>query len=112
MVGNIKRYLLLYGAFFVYSVVAICSKLAAGQQHLLKIVLFLGLETLFLGLYAVIWQQVLKRFDLVHAMASKGVVVILNLLWSALLFSEGITLFNVIGACIIISGIWLVSTDA
>ncbi len=110
--NDIKRYLMLYGAFFVYSGVAVCSKLAAGQQLLLKVVLFLGLETLFLALYAVIWQQALKHFSLVHAMASKGVVVIVNLLWSVLLFSESITSFNVIGACIIISGIWLVSTDA
>lgn len=106
-----KKYVLLYGAFFVYSFVAICSKLAAGQQLLIKIVLFLGLELLFLGLYAVMWQQVLKHFSLVQAMASKGIVVILNLLWSIFLFSEKITVFNIIGAGIIILGIWMVSTD-
>lgn len=108
---KIKKYSLLYGAFLGYSFVAICSKLAAGQELFFKIILFLGLEMVFLGLYAIIWQQVLKHFDLVHAMASKGVVVILNLMWSVLLFSEKITVFNVIGAGVIILGIWMVSTD-
>lgn len=108
---KIKKYGLLYGAFIVYSFVAICSKYASGQPTIIKMCLFLGLELLFLGAYAIIWQQVLKHFSLVTAMASKGVVVILNLLWSILLFSEKITLFNVIGAGIIIFGIWMVSTD-
>ena len=53
----------------------------------------------------------MKYFSLVQAMASKGVVVILNMLWSILLFSEKISVFNVIGAGVIIFGIWMVSTD-
>ena len=108
---NIKKYILLYGAFFIYSLVAVCSKYASMQSTFIKICFFLGLEIVFLGLYAIIWQQVLKNFSLVTAMASKGSVVILNLLWSVLLFSEKITLFNVIGAAVIIFGIWMVSTD-
>lgn len=57
------------------------------------------------------WQQVLKRFSLVTAMANKGVVVIINLIWSVLLFQEAITIYNIIGAAIIIGGIWMVSSD-
>ena len=111
MAEAIKKYALLYGAFFIYSFVSVCSKLASGQSTLLKMGIFLALEVMFLGIYAIIWQQVLKHFSLVQAMSSKGVVVILNLLWSVLLFSEKITLFNVIGAGMIILGIWVVSTD-
>ncbi|MCR5544171.1 MAG: EamA family transporter [Eubacterium sp.] len=108
---KVKKYALLYGAFIIYSMVAVCSKFASSQPTFIRICFFLGLEVVFLGLYAVVWQQVLKHFTLVTAMASKGVVVILNLLWSILLFSEKITLFNVIGAAIIIFGIWMVSMD-
>ena len=70
-----------------------------------------GLEVVCLGVYAIIWQQVLKDFSLVTAMASKGVVVIINLIWSVLLFGETVTLYNIIGAVIIIFGIWMVSSD-
>ena len=44
-------------------------------------------------------------------MANKGVVVIINLIWSVLLFREVITIYNIIGAAIIIGGIWMVSSD-
>jgi len=111
VLNNLKKYLLLYGSFVIYSFATICSKIASGQNTIMKTCLFLGVEVLFLGLYALLWQQVLKRFSLVFAMASKGVVVILNLLWALLLFSEQISLFNVIGSGIIIFGIWMVSSD-
>ena len=107
----IKKYALLYGAFLIYSFAAVCSKLASGQTAIIKICVFLGLEVVFLGFYALIWQQALKYFPLVQAMSSKGIVVILNFLWSVLLFSEKITIFNVIGAGIIMLGIWVVSSD-
>ncbi len=111
MINNVKKYILLYGAFLIYSFVAICSKYASPQSTLFKICLFLGLEIVFLGIYALVWQQVLRHFTLITAMASKGVVVILNLLWSILLFGEKINVYNIIGAGIIIFGIWMVSSD-
>lgn len=107
----IKKYILLYGSFFIYSLSAICAKLASCQNLPIKVLVFIGLEIFCLGVYALVWQQVLKRFSLVTAMANKGVVVIINLIWSVLLFQEAITLYNIIGAAIIIGGIWMVSSD-
>lgn len=110
--NSLKKYIRLYVSFIIYSFIAICAKYAAIQPTFIKMCFFLGLEVLFLCLYAFLWQQVLKHFTLVNAMASKGIVVLLNLLWSVLLFSEKITVFNILGAGIIIFGIWMVSTDA
>lgn len=109
--NNTKSYMLLYGSFLIYSVSAICAKLAAKQELPIKVMLFLGLEVLCLGLYALAWQQTLKKFTLVTAMASKGVVVIFNLVWSVMLFREEVTIYNIIGAIVIIGGIWVVSSD-
>ncbi len=108
---HIKNYLLLYGSFFIYSLSAICAKLASNQELPIKVIVFIGLEIFCLGVYALVWQQVLKRFSLVTAMANKGVVVIINLIWSVLLFQEAITIYNIMGAAIIIGGIWMVSSD-
>lgn len=107
----VKNYGLLYGAFVIYSLVAVCSKYASFQPTFIRTCLFLGLEVVFLGIYAIIWQQVLKRFSLVTAMANKGVVVIFGLIWSVILFAEVVTVFNIIGAVVIIFGIWMVSSD-
>ncbi|MDO5156760.1 MAG: transporter [Eubacteriales bacterium] len=110
-VQKIKKYCLLYIALLIYSASTICAKFAASQSMLIKIVVFFGLEFICLGVYAIFWQQVLKHFSLVTAMASKGVVVIFNLIWSVILFGETISLANILGAAIIIFGIWMVSSD-
>ena len=105
------KYALLYIAFLVYSGTSVFAKMAAQQSLLIKMLVFMALEVVCLGIYAIIWQQVLKKFSLVTAMASKGVVVIFNLMWSLILFGERISLYNLIGAAVIIFGIWVVSTD-
>lgn len=109
--SDIRKYVLLYGCFLIYSASGICAKLASRQELPLRALALVGLEIACLGLYAAIWQQVLKQFTLVTAMASKGVVVIFNLAWSALLFKEAVTMNNMIGAAVIIGGIWVVSAD-
>lgn len=104
-------YVILYLAFLVYSVSTVFAKLAAQRESLFMMAVFLGIEVFFLGVYAIIWQQVLKRFPLIVAMSNKGVCVIFALLWSVLIFSEHITLWNVLGSALIILGIWMVSSD-
>lgn len=104
-------FLLLYFAFTVYSFVSVFAKYAAAQKTMFMTLVFMAGEFLLLGIYAILWQQVLKRFELVVAMSNKGITVILGLIWSALLFSEAININNIIGAVIIMTGIWMVSTD-
>ncbi len=85
--------------------------MAAVQTEKLHMVFYFGLEFCILAVYAVIWQQVLKRFDLSFAMSNKGIVVLFSMIWSVLIFHEKITVNNVIGLLIIIVGIGLVSSD-
>ena len=60
-----------------------------------------------MGVYAILWQQVLKRIDLSTAYMFKGTSLVFVMLLAALLFGEAITWMNIIGAVIIISGITL-----
>jgi uncharacterized membrane protein len=101
----------LYGAFLVYSASTVCAKYAARQDMMVKVLVFAVLELVCLGVYALVWQQVLSRIPLVVAMANKGSVVLINLIWSVLLFGEQVNGYNLAGAAIIIAGIWLVSGD-
>lgn len=109
--NHFENYILLYGSFLIYSASAICAKLASGQKKPSAVLLFIGLEICCLGIYALVWQKVLKRFTLITAMSSKGIVVIFNLIWSVIFFKESITVNNMIGAVIIMWGIWVVSAD-
>ena len=106
MTTKIKDYGLLYFAFIIYSFVSVFAKIASGQSELWRTLLFMFIECFFLGVYALIWQQALKR-----SMSNKGVTVVLGLLWSVFLFGESITIMNIVGAVLIIFGIWMVSSD-
>lgn len=110
---DIVNFAFLHIVYILYSFTSVCSKSAASQAFLSwNFFLFLGLLVLLLGIYAVLWQQVIKRFSLVKAYSNKGVVIIWNLLWAVLLFNEKITLSNVLGGAAIIIGIVVVSSDA
>ncbi|MBO7618374.1 MAG: EamA family transporter [Bacteroidales bacterium] len=60
-----------------------------------------------MGLYAVFWQRLLTRLPLSTAYMFKGTSLIFVLIISALVFGESISLTNVIGSAIIITGIIL-----
>lgn len=110
-VGKTKlglMWLALIGINLVYACTYICMKMASfhaflSAPYLLWILGAVGV----MGVYAVLWQQVLARVPLSTAYMFKGTSLIFVLLLSALLFHEGITWQNVIGSVIIVSGIIL-----
>ena len=104
-----KNYLLLYLGIFIYSFCSIMNKIASGYEFLSwYFCLFYGCGLLFLMLYAVLWQQILKSFPLTTAYANRSFVMILTMIWGLLLFKEHISLNMLIGAVIIMFGINLV----
>ena len=100
----------LHAAFIIYSLSTVLSKLASGEDFLsIKFCGIYGGMILLLGVYAVIWQQVLKHLPLVFAYANKAVTVIWGLIWGYILFSEEVTPNKLLGAVIVIAGIVLFS---
>jgi drug/metabolite transporter (DMT)-like permease len=65
-----------------------------------------------MGLYAILWQQVLKRIDLSLAYMFKGTSIVFIMLLAYILFDEQIAWNNILGAIIIISGIVLYANSA
>lgn len=98
----------------IYSFLAIFSKFAAAEKFLSpRFVLFYGLVLAGMFIYAVVWQQLLKRLPLITAYANKAVTVIWGIVWGFLFFSEPVTLKKILGAAIIILGVYIVvSADA
>lgn len=92
----------------IYACTSIFTKLASEQPFLsMPYLLWICGAVGVMGLYAVLWQQVIKRMPIAEAYMYKGTSLIFVLLLSALIFSETITVFNVIGAVFIIIGIVL-----
>ena len=103
-----KKYCILLGVFLLYAFVFVFTKYASLQEPL-SFRYFFCLAGAFgvMGVYAVLWQQVLKRIPLTDAYMFKGSSLIFLLILSSVLFGESITLTNVIGSIIIVGGIAL-----
>ena len=112
MKQNLKTYALLHGLMLLFSLSPICSKMA-GQQVLFSLPFFFyyGCVILILGIYAVLWQQVIKRLPLTTAYANKAITVVWGMLWGAMLFGEKITAQKLLGAGIVIAGVLLFASS-
>lgn len=99
-------------AMLIYSASTISMKYAAMQVPFS--LLFFGLYALalvFLLLYAIVWQNLLKKFDLSKAYASKGLTIVYGLLAGSLLFGETIGLKRILASSIVIVGVYMVISD-
>lgn len=62
---------------------------------------------LVLLVYALGWQQVIKRIPLTLAFMNKAVTIVWGILWGFLLFGEQVNVGKVVGAILVIAGVVL-----
>ena len=106
MKGRLKTYFFLHLLLMVYSLSGICSKKAAGTSFLsLEFCLYYGAIIALLGVYAIGWQQIIKRLPLTTAFANKAVTVVWGLVWGTLVVHETITPGKIIGALMVVGGV-------
>jgi len=106
-----NKYLHLFCAFFIFSFAGVFAKLAATSESIKAFVMIVGFQIIILGIYALLWQQILKKFNLITVMSCRGVLVILSLIWATVIFNEAVTIFNIIGSIVIFVGIYIVSSE-
>lgn len=103
-------YFVLHILLLFYSAGAIFSKTASRFSFLSKEYLICyGIVLGILGVYAIVWQQLLKKIPLTVAMANKSITVIWGFVYGFLFFSEKITIYNLIGAAFIICGVLFIT---
>ena len=109
---SITKYSVLVGINFLYACVTLFTKYAAQQEFMsMPYCLALCGAIGVMGMYAICWQQVLKRIDLSTAYMFKGTSLIFVILLAYALFGEAITLMNIIGAIVIVLGIILYAKE-
>ena len=110
MINRFPAFLSLVGVNLIYACTTIFTKMSSRQEMMSwPYLLWVAGAVIVMGVYAVLWQQVIKRMPLSTAYMFKGTSLIFILLISVLLFGEAITLNNIIGSAIIIIGIVLFS---
>jgi drug/metabolite transporter (DMT)-like permease len=110
--SNIIIFFLLHIILCLFSLSGLFSKLASGESFLsINFCLFYGGVILILGIYAICWQQIIKRMPLSLAYANKAITVIWGMIWGILIFKEQLKIQQVIGAVIVIVGVVLYSME-
>lgn len=109
-----KVFLALHLLLLFYSCSSVLSKMAAGQEFLSwGFILCYGGMFMVLVVYAIGWQQILKRLPLTVAFANKAVTLVWSMVFGALLFQESIKPNQLIGCTLAVAGVILfVKEDA
>jgi len=103
-----RVFLALHLLLLLFAFTTVLSKLAAGENFLsLRFCLFFGGEFVLLGIYALGWQQILKRLPLTVAYTNKAVTLVWSMVFGVLLFHEQIRLKQVIGCALAVAGVLL-----
>lgn len=109
--SSLKQILLLQAAVLIFSCSSLLMKVAAQYPALSwPWILIYGASVLVLGIYALCWQQFLKRMPLTTAYANRAMTMFWSMVFGALLFSEQISWNMIVGVGIIGLGIYFVVT--
>lgn len=109
---RIKNIALLQGVIVIYTISSVMSKEAsANKEKPIQFLFFFGMEFLILGVYAILWQQMIKRFSLSVAYANRSMAVVWAMVWAVVFFHNTITVKNVVGVLLIVIGTAIINTD-
>ena len=111
--SKLKDYIQLHLNILLFSLTSVFSKSSYVQynKHGLSsplLYLFLFLMVANCGIYAITWQQVIKKFSLSTAYANKSVYLLWSQIWAVLIFHENLSIQNIIGILVVLFGVWTV----
>lgn len=109
-------YIKLHLNILLFSFTTVFSKAASMQLnkaglHSRLLYVFAFLMLLNCGVYALAWQQVIKKFELSVAYANKSVYLIWGQLWAVVIFGEHLNLLNILGLALVFAGVVVVSYE-
>lgn len=109
---SLKNILVLQAVVIVYTLSSVVAKLATGEEVFsFAFFLFYGLEIVILGIYAILWQQMIKRFDLSVAYANRAMAILWSAVWAVVLFRESLGIKQLIGIAFVVVGTVIVNTE-
>lgn len=110
---TLKNILLLQLIIIIYTISSVMAKLAsASSEEPLRMLMFLGAEFVILAIYAVLWQQMIKRLELSVAYANRAMAILWSMIWAVIFFHDEITSRNILGVLIVLVGMVIVNLDA
>lgn len=106
-----KDIFMLQAVFLIYSIYSVVAKFASEREKFsMEFILLFGLGVAILGIYALLWQQVIKRFELSIAYANKAITLLWAIIWGVLIFKEKITTGKLVGIILVMAGIFILNS--
>ena len=112
----IRKYGLLHFGVLLFSFTSVFAKMAANAYNAggitdLKFLILCAVMILNCMVYAVFWQIVIKDIDLHVAYANRSVYLIWSQIWAVWFFAESLTLKNIVGLAIVLTGVIIVTMN-
>lgn len=114
--GFVRKYGLLHFGVLLFSFTSVFAKMAANAYNAggitdLKFLILCAVMILNCMVYAVFWQIVIKDIDLHVAYANRSVYLIWSQIWAVWFFAESLTLKNIVGLAIVLTGVIIVTMN-
>lgn len=107
---RVKDILILQAVIVIYTLSSVMAKLASGEKAFsASFLLFYLAELIILGVYAILWQQMIKKFELSVAYTNRAMALLWSMLWAVVLFHDRVSLKNLVGVAFVIAGTLIVN---
>jgi len=108
---DMKQLIVLQLIIVIYTISSVMAKMASVSETLEKLIFFFGLDLLFLGIYAICWQQMIKIFPLSVAYANRAMALLWSAVWAKIIFGENISVRQIVAIIIVIAGMMIINTE-
>ncbi|MBR1707617.1 MAG: EamA family transporter [Clostridia bacterium] len=111
--ASIMDIVFIQASVIIYTLSGVAGKFASQYDFFtFEFILCYGIEIIILGVYAILWQQIIKKYDLSVTYANRSVALLWSMAWAVLLFHETVTLKNIVGVVFVIIGTMIVNGEA
>lgn len=109
-IKKIKNIILLQAVVIIYTFTSIVGKIASDADVMsAKFIGYYALDIMILGVYAICWQQMLKRFDLAVAYANRAMAILWTGVWAVVFFKDNLSIRQIAGIVIVMIGTVIVN---
>ena len=106
------RFLWLHGLFFLYALGSVVGKRAASYEWgSTPFLLFYGIVIATFGLYALVWQRLMRYIPLTTAYANRSIMVFWGMIFGYCFFDELVTIGKLVGILLTACGLVLFSLE-
>ena len=109
--NNLKQILLLQLVVVIYTCSGIMAKFASMQETVIMMLFYFFLDLCFLGLYAIFWQQMIKKMPLSVAYLNRAISLAWSALWAIIIFKEDMTARKLLAIIFVTIGIIIVNSE-